>query len=136
MTIDTAKTLAARHGGQIEREIDWLVKRVEALEAALIRYVNVDTCEYGDGPPCPGDEGVTECCYCQAMGVPGVATCESAPEPAQEARSEAIGPDIATELEAARRVIRAARSFPNSLIMDALDDYDRVTKGRCADDRP
>ena len=35
MTIDTARTLAARHGGQIEREIDWLVERMEGLEEEL-----------------------------------------------------------------------------------------------------
>jgi hypothetical protein len=39
MTIETARTLAARHGGQIEREIDWLVGRVEALEEENKRLV-------------------------------------------------------------------------------------------------
>ena len=32
MSIDSAKTLAARHGGQIEREILWLVSEVERLQ--------------------------------------------------------------------------------------------------------
>ena len=37
MTIETASTLAARHGGQIEREIDWLVREVERLEKEIDR---------------------------------------------------------------------------------------------------
>jgi hypothetical protein len=36
MTIETAKALAARHGGQIEREILWLVGEVERLKKELI----------------------------------------------------------------------------------------------------
>jgi regulator of replication initiation timing len=32
MTIDTARTLATRHGGQIEREIMWLISELERLQ--------------------------------------------------------------------------------------------------------
>lgn len=32
------------------------------------------------------------------------------------------------ELDAARRVVAAARSFPNALILDVLDDYDALTQ--------
>ena len=37
------------------------------LRDALGRYVSADDCEYGDGPPCPGDTGVPLCMYCQAV---------------------------------------------------------------------
>ena len=39
---------------------------LEAMRDALQRYVNADDCEYGNGPPCPGDVGVSQCMYCQA----------------------------------------------------------------------
>ena len=96
MTIETARTLAARHGGQIQREIMWLVKKVEAQTAALIRYTNGDSCEYGDGPPCPGDEGATECCYCQAMGVLGGDTHENAHQTAPAPNSGTEAPVLET----------------------------------------
>ena len=62
-----------------ERERDKARALVERLTAALVRTTNqLDSCEYGDGPPCPGDPPYVDVCpYCE--GVTLLATDAAAP---------------------------------------------------------
>lgn len=63
------QALSEQHEATIQAQREALDRQERAsaeLRAALERYTNADDCEYGAGPPCPGDVGVPQCMYCQA----------------------------------------------------------------------